>query len=396
MKERREASRNTLLVLPVLLVLVLSGCGEATTTLVPAAVTTSAVSSVTTAAITTSAVSSVTTAAVTTSAVSSVTTAAVTTSTTATKPAIAPTTTGTAIATALSPVPEVRHINPATGTLISSLGKELEGQLIAVGNDPKEVVCADVRVVKVAAYESFTYINTPYKPKNGAFLLVLYETANLGKAPLGGSSGFGLFNGSDKRVDFASAAPPIDKLPDLTLAYNRSAINPGFVARSLVIYDVPKDVADLKLKADNSTSRKPSLESFKLSGGKGPDSQAGSDLVGKTGKDLINQKVSYKVTQAERLSEVKANDGVLEKPEGVFLVVVFEVDNQSTGVLSSLSQRLYDSEGQNYSVTDNQYVTQALQKKYNADTFTGIAAGQKGTRILVFEVLKEAKGFELR
>jgi hypothetical protein len=278
---------------------------------------------------------------------------------------------------------------------MAGLGKELEGQLIAVGSDPKSAVYFDARVAKVAAYESFTFLNTQYKPKNGAFLLVVYEVANLGMSSVGVGSGFGLFDAEDKRVAFGSG-PPWLNLPDLETAFNRSVINPGFVAKSTTIYDVAANATGLKFKTDTAVTRKASAASFDVSGGKGADSSAGQELVGKTGNDTISKQATYKVTKVERLTEVRASDGVLEKADGVYLVIVFEVNNKDTRAVDTLGLTLADGEGHRYQRTDNQYVTTTIPNQNNADTFKPVANGQTGNRVLVFEVPKDVKGFDLK
>ncbi|MEI6042848.1 MAG: hypothetical protein WCS37_00530 [Chloroflexota bacterium] len=401
MKERREASRNTLVLLPVLLVLILSACGDAATTLVPAA---TAVSS-TPAAFSSSAIIS---------RVAPTNNATITASTKVFPPGPSPSadlaTLLTASAKNPTPLPlPVVDASPATGIPIPNLGKELEGQLIAIGSDPNGPMYLDIRIAKVVAYESFTYRDTLVKPTHGAFLVVVYDVANVGKYPPA-FVGFFVSDGADKRIEFAQTTIPDKKLPDFNPAYQGTRAlnpNPGFVGHILSVYDVSKDIAGLKLKANDYYGfeysrplRKPSLESFKLSGGKEPDSQAGQELVGKTGT-THNENISYnyKVTQVERLtSEVETSEGLI-KSDGVFLVLIFEVEyqeltptNLSKIPLDNFGRIIIDNQGRSYYSTDNQAVIQALEKKYNTATYS-LGAGQKGTLIQVFEVIKEATGF---
>jgi hypothetical protein len=366
---RHRALRSTLLVMFVLFsVLVLAACGDNPTALpVP---TTAVPTAVPVATVVPTTAPAPTTAAVTTARP---TTVAATT--------IAPTT------ARVTTVPVATTVNATTATAASTgSGSELVGQLIAVGD-------SDVRVRSVRQFSELKNTSKTATPK-GVFMVVVFEVANLGIKP----SALSFLNlKDDKNRQFAQTTDSDAIVAIATMPEFKSSllINPGFVGTEVKTYDIPKDATGFKIEADqfaNTKGRKPNAESFSTGGGKGPDSGAGKELVGKT--FTSKEKVAATITAVDRLSEIKAGSKSF-KAQGVYLILQYDVANNGDKPSSFVTFYLKDSQGHFFtSATDSDLAFQlGVSGNYKQDF--SINPGQSGKGYKVFEVTKEATSFEM-
>ncbi len=272
----------------------------------------------------------------------------------------------------------------ATGATTGT-DSQLVGQLIAAGD-------LDIRIKKVERFTELKGTTKTATPK-GVFLAITYEFANLGKKP----TGFSFLTLKDGLNREFQTTTDFDAISALTGSYgykSNFAVNPGFLGSEFKVYDVPKDATGFKLEADKTfgkTDRKPSADSFSSSGGKGADSGAGQELVGKT---LTNAKEMYdvKVTKVERLTEIVGNSKSV-KTTGVYLIVVFEATNNGAKPLNFVSMDLKDNTGRVFSGGTDFDVAIALSGKYKS--LSGVNPGQSGSGYRAYEVTKDAAGMEL-
>lgn len=304
---------------------------------------------------------------------------------TSTETAAATTAAGTTAAA--TPVKESTVQATAASLGQSGPGSELVGKLIATEN-------ADVRVKKVERFTELKSGNKTIAPK-GVFMAVSLEIANIGKKPT-----FDVFvTLKDDKGNEIKITEDFDASSVLSSDYGYKSdflINPGFVGSDYKLYDVPKDASSFTLEADNlfsSSTRQPLPDSFTNNGGKGPDSGAGQELTGKTYKDATN-KADVKITKVERFTEIKSDSKTL-KPNGngVYLVVVYQAKNNGDKNLNSVSLHLKDSAGRIFSAGANFDLAFALARKYSS--LSNVEPGKTGNGYEVFEVLRDASGFDL-
>jgi hypothetical protein len=195
-----------------------------------------------------------------------------------------------------------------------------------------------------------------------------------------------------KKYGDINAFDTIEALAAMAEFKSNFIINPGFVGINVKLYDLPKDLTGLKIVDDGfeKTTRKPSPDSFSTSGGKGPDSSAGQELVGKAITEKA-RKLDVKVTKVERLQEA-TREGKTIKPDGVWIVVVYDITNTGDKPGGLTTFNLQDSEGRVYESSDFDLEV-ALGSKYKNEL--SINPGQSGSGFKVFEVVKEASGFRL-
>jgi hypothetical protein len=157
---------------------------------------------------------------------------------------------------------------------------------------------------------------------------------------------------------------------------------------------VPKEVSGFKLEADEliaSKSRQASPDSFTNSGGKGPDSGAGQELVGKTFTNPTYN-LAVKITKVERLTEIKSGSKTLKpRGNGVYLVVVYQATNNGDKELNSTAFKLKDNLGRIF-VGGGYEASIAMSDKY--PSISSLGPGKTGNDFRVFEVVRDAKGFE--
>lgn len=307
------------------------------------------------------------------SAATAETTATATTAATTGNPTATPKVEATAAATQA----------PAVTPITSGPGSELVGTLIATEN-------LDVKIKKVERYNELKYEGKTVKPK-GSFLVISYDYANIGKTPVAIVS-LTLKDGQDREFESSYDSDVSGALRKM--GYTSSfVVNPGFIGSEYRVYDVPADAKDFKLVSFFDTERKPSAESFNTRGGKGADSGAGAELVGQT-KTIASDKTDVKVLSVERVNPVK--DGSTSyKSDGTFLIVTYEMTNNGDKATTGPTFYLQDSDGRNFSSTDNFEVAYAVAKNAKTKFDSSVNPGQKGVSYRVFEVTKDSTGFKL-
>jgi hypothetical protein len=266
-------------------------------------------------------------------------------------------------------------------------GSELVGQLIAAGDN-------DIRVKNVVRFDELKSSGGKTATPKGVFLVIVLEVANLGSKP-SGLTFVNLVDDKGRQFDTTSDGDAISAIVSKPEFDSSLLINPGFAGTEVKIYDVPKDATGFKLQPDDflgKTERKASADSFSASGGKGPDSSAGPELVGKTFNS--KDKVSATITKVERLNEISGS-GKTFKTSGTFLIVQYDVKNDGDKPSSFLTFYLKDGQGHTFSSTSDFDLSFALgaSGKYKNDLT--INPGQSGKGYKVFEVTKEASAFDL-
>ncbi len=262
----------------------------------------------------------------------------------------------------------------------------LVGQLLAVEN-------LDVLIKSVQLIQDVKYNGESVKTR-GVFLIIKCEVANLGKYYI---NAFGamlsLFDDKNNEIRGFLDRNAISGLHKI--GYTGSEhVAPSFVGIIPLYYDLPLDITGLRLEVHPSykvLNRQPSLESFKFSGGKGPDSGAGQELVGQTYNNR-KTKIKAKVFKVDRLTEINNGDKII-KPEGVFLVVAYELENGSKKPVNWPSFQIQDSAGRVYGTSINPEAFVALSHKYKRDIT--VYPGQKGFGYMLYELVKEANGFKI-
>jgi hypothetical protein len=308
------------------------------------------------------------------------------------RPTITPRSASTAVAAV--PVPTtVAAAVPAPTTVAAVVpnstgpGSELVGQLIAVGD-------SDVRVKSVTQFTELKGSSKTATPK-GVFMVIVFDVANLGTKP-SALSFLNLKDGQNRQFAQTTDSDAIVAIATMPQFKEDLLINPGFVGTEVKTYDVPKDATGFKIEADsfagNSKGRKPSAESFSTSGGKGPDSGAGKELVGKT--FTTKEKVTATVTAVDRMGEVKAGSKSF-KSNGVYVIVQYDVTNNGDKPSSFVTFYLKDSNGHFFSTSSDFDLAFELGTSGNYKQDFTINPGQSGKGYKVFEVTKEATGFEM-
>ena len=262
----------------------------------------------------------------------------------------------------------------------------LTGQLLAV--ETLDVLVKNVHLIQEVKY------NNELVKANGVFLVIECEVANLGKHFINVfETMVRLLDDNDNEISRLLNINAIFGLNEMGYRIRRSP-SPGFVGLDLLYYDLPLTVTNLKFQAHPSymaPSRQPSLESFKFSGGKGPDSGAGQELVGKTYNRKA--KIKAKIFKVDRLTEINKEDKKII-PEGIFLVVAYELENNSKKPVHWPSFQLRDSTGRVYDTgTTNSEAFGALSRSYKRNIT--VNPGEKGLGYQVYELVKEAEGLEI-
>ena len=399
MKNRQGVA--TFMLCTIVTALLLTACGDTTTptqtssgttVAVATASTTSQANPTTTAAIattvsTTAPATAATT--VTTAAATSTTVAAITTTTAASQTTAATTKNATTTAATTKNATTTAIVTTASTSAVTTNGEpgqELVGQLIASGN-------TDIRVKTVKLFTELKDTSKTATPK-GVFMAVVLEIANLGKKPEAFNS-IKLLDGKNQEYSTSGDLDASFILAGMDGFKSSFFVNPGFVGTDVKLYDVPKDATNYRIEADKlfggETNRKPSAESFANNGGKGADSGAGQELVGKT--LTTKDKLEVTITKVERLTEIKTDKQTLKPGGGVYLIVVYDAKNNGDKPAYSSSFYIKDSADRVYYTSSDFDVTIALSSKYKSET--PINPGLNGSDYKIFEVTKDATSFSL-
>lgn len=129
------------------------------------------------------------------------------------------------------------------------------------------------------------------------------------------------------------------------------------------------------------------------------DSRAGGELVGKVlQKNNAGQNFQLTVKRVERLSRVRDSAGKYytpASPNGIFLLVLYDVRNNAAQPMAYAEFALRDNQGQVYKTGANPQL-EAAQKTYKLFWDTPeVAVGKLSQQYRVFEVPKNAAGFQL-
>lgn len=125
-----------------------------------------------------------------------------------------------------------------------------------------------------------------------------------------------------------------------------------------------------------------------------PDSRAGGELVGKT---LQGAGFRLTVKRVERLSRIRDNAGKYTNPaaNAVFLVVLYDIRNESNQPMGYPTFSLRDAAGNNYSTSTNPQL-EAAQKSYKLFWDTPeVKPSATAQQYRIFEVPKNAANFQL-
>jgi hypothetical protein len=310
---------------------------------------------------------------------------------TSTTPGAATTTraAGTTAATTTRAAGTTAAATTVVGGSTTGAGTDLVGTLMAVGD-------MDVRVTKVERFDELKGFDKTLTPKRqgDVFLVLTIEIANLGKRPVFPPT-LDLTDGTGSR--YKSQTDPIGPLIATYKYEVASLINPSFAGSNFKAYEVPKDATGFKVVAgefEAKSTRQPSAASFEAQGGKGPDSGAGQELAGKTlTKNTTTEKYELKVTKIERLSALKDGTKDFVTP-GSYIIVQADITNQGDKDLFGGTFYLKDSDGRTYVSSSDFDLVLAVSAKYKPTT-GAIKPNSTAQKVYVYEVVKEAKGFEL-
>ena len=272
----------------------------------------------------------------------------------------------------------------------SGAGPELKGQLTAADDNSTNL---DVQVTDVERKTEVTGDHT--EKAKGVFIIVQVQVANIGKySSFSGYQYLILQDSTGRKFTAGSNTAAGDILHRLDRAkYTEiGSVLPGFTQSGMLVYDIPVDAAGLKLAArdGSTTNRQPDAASFKKSGGVGPDSGAGPELVSRT---FTKDQVDYTVTKVYRLKELKSKGRSIGQTDGIFLVVVYEAANKSGKTVYASPATLIDGQSRRYP----SYVFTSLLDDVPEATETGgnLADSQKAVRFALYEVPKDATHFTL-
>jgi hypothetical protein len=296
--------------------------------------------------------------------------------------------------TAVSTTTSASETTKATNTMVAPAtgpGSELQGKLIATKN-------TDVRVTRIARLDNLKSGAGTINPKNGIFLAVFYEMANVSQKPVA-LDDITLYDDQNTQL---KETTDINTLTAFYSLYPNETdvdrIQPGFVAKKAKLYDVAKEASGFRVEAqpDYKSDRQPSADSFANPGGKGSDSGAGQELTGKTytTTSTTDNNITFKAVKVDRLTELKAGT-VSRATKGAYLVVVYELQYEkgksstvsailNTPALKDSAGRLFS--GESDSLSDLAKLAKASGKY--ADVL------KPNTQLAVYEVTKDAANFE--
>lgn len=278
-------------------------------------------------------------------------------------------------------------VAPATGP-----GSELQGKLIATKN-------TDVRITGIARLDNLKAAAGTVSPKNGLFLAVFYEMANISQKPVA-LDDIVLYDDQNTQLKDTT------EINTLTAFYSLypndtdvDRIQPSFVAKKAKLFDVAKAASGFRVEADPDykTDRQPSADSFANSGGKGADSGAGQELAGKTytTTSTTDNNITFKVAKVDRLTELKAGT-TSRATKGAYLVVIYQLQyekGKSSTVSATLSTpALKDGTGRKFSGESDSLSDLAKLAKASGKYADVLGAN---TQIAVYEIAKDAANLEL-
>jgi hypothetical protein len=283
----------------------------------------------------------------------------------------------------------------ATNTMVATVtgpGSELQGKLIATKN-------TDVRITGIARLDNLKAASGTVSPKNGLFLAVFYEMANISQKPVA-LDDIILYDGQNNQL---KETTDVNTLTAFYSLYPNDTdvdrIQPSFVARKAKLFDVAKAASGFRVEADPDykTDRQPSADSFANPGGKGADSGAGQELAGKTytTTSTTDNNITFKVVKVDRLTELKAGT-TSRTTSGAYLVVIYELQyekGKSSTVSATLSTpALKDGTGRKFSGESDTLSDLAKLAKASGK-YTDVLGAN--TQIAVYEVAKDAANLEL-
>ncbi len=120
---------------------------------------------------------------------------------------------------------------------------------------------------------------------------------------------------------------------------------------------------------------------------------AGQELIG---QNAVKDDVKITITSVDRFSQITDSNGKVLQSQGAFLILVYELDNQSSKPQSIVFLSIIDGKGRTFSGTSNMDAIGAIAFSGSYKTDFSIQPTFKGKGYSLFEVPIDASNFKIK